>query len=129
MSDEFGEITDSVRPILDSRFQAREHAIATSRKVIRSSANAIRNLHRGDVEAADALIAEAKRLYGSIVDATVDHPELLHVGYAHDAAKELSEASLTAAMFAAEPLPGHEDLGVDPVPFLHGLGCRVWSPP
>ncbi|NND01668.1 MAG: haloacid dehalogenase [Acidimicrobiia bacterium] len=125
MSDELGELTGAVRPILDSRFKAREHAIATSRKVIRSSANAIRNLHRGDVEAADELIAEAKQLYRSIVAATVDHPELLHVGYAHDAAKELSEASLTAAMFAAEPLPGYEELGVDPVPFLHGLGETV----
>jgi translin len=121
-SDEFGEITEAVRPVLDSRFKAREHAITTSRKVIRSSANAIRSLHRGDIDAADALIAEAKNLYRSIVEATVDHPELLHVGYAHDAAKELSEASLTAAMFAGEPLPGHQDLGVDPVPYLHGLG-------
>ena len=99
VSEQLGEITEAVRPLLDSRFTAREHAITTSRKVIRASANAIRSLHRGDLEAAEALIAEAKRLYRSIVDATVDHPELLHVGYAHDAAKELSEASLTAAMF------------------------------
>jgi translin len=124
-SERLEEITEAVRPILDSRFKAREHAITTSRKVIRSSANAIRSLHRDDTEAAHALIAEAKRLYESIVDATVDHPELLHVGYAHDAAKELSEASLTAAMFSGEPLPGHEELGVDPVPYLHGLGETV----
>jgi translin len=125
VADEFGEIAAAVRPILDSRFTAREHAITTSRRVIRSSANAIRSLHRGDLDAADELIAEARRLYRSIVDATVHHPELLHVGYAHDAAKELSEASLTAAMFAGEPLPGHQDLGVDPVPYLHGLGETV----
>lgn len=125
MADEFGEITEAVRPFLDSRFKAREHAITTSRRVIRSSANAIRSLHRGDRDAAEELIAEARRLYRSIVDATVDHPELLHVGYAHDAAKELSEASLTAAMFAGESLPSHEQLGVDPVPFLHGLGETV----
>lgn len=125
VSDEFRELTEAVRPILDSRFKAREHAITTSRRVIRSSANAIRSLHRGDDDTADELIAEAKRLYHSIVQAAVDHPELLHVGYAHDAAKELSEASLTAAMFAGEPLPGHVELGVDPVPYLHGLGETV----
>ena len=125
MSDRFDEIASAVRPQLDSRFSAREHAITTSRKVIRSSANAIRNLHRGDSVAASDLIADARRLYESIVEATEAHPELLHVGYAHDAAKELSEASLTAAVFAGEPLPGHEDLGVDPVPYLHGLGETV----
>ena len=123
-SDRFEQIAAAVRPILDSRFKAREHAITTSRKVIRSSANAIRSLHRDDIQAAHALIAEAKRLYESIVDAAADHPELLHVGYAHDAAKELSEASLTAAMFAGEQLPCH-DVGVDPVPYLHGLGETV----
>ena len=125
MSEQLGEITEAVRPLLDSRFTAREHAITTSRKVIRSSANAIRSLHRGDIEAAEELTTEAKRLYRSIVDATVDHPELLHVGYAHDAAKELSEASLTAAMFAGESLPSFDDLGVDPVPYLHGLGEQL----
>lgn len=125
MTEELDGIASAVRPILDSRFAAREHAITTSRKVIRSSANAIRNLHRGDTVAASELIAEARRLYESIVEATEAHPELLHVGYAHDAAKELSEASLTAAVFASEPMPGHEDLGVDPVPYLHGLGETV----
>jgi translin len=125
VSDELDAIASAVRPILDSRFAAREHAITTSRKVIRSSANAIRNLHRGDTARASDLIAEARRLYESIVETADAHPELLHVGYAHDAAKELSEASLTAAVFAGEPLPSHDDLGVDPVPYLHGLGETV----
>lgn len=125
MTDELAEIASAVRPVLDSRFTAREHAITNSRKVIRNSANAIRNLHRGDAVSASDLIAEARRLYESIVEAAEAHPELLHMGYAHDAAKELSEASLTAAVFSGEALPGHADLGVDPVPYLHGLGETV----
>lgn len=125
MSGTLDGIPDTVRPVLDGRFRAREHAITTSRKVIRASANAIRSLHRDEVDAAAELIDEARRLYRSIVDATLDHPELLHVGYAHDAAKELSEASLTAAVFGGRALPGHDDLGVDPVPYLHGLGETV----
>lgn len=125
MSEEFDRIADAVRPTLESRNTAREHAIITSRKVIRSSANAIRSLHRGDDVAATALLSEARTLYESILTAVASHPELIHVGYAADAAKELSEASLTAALFAGEPLPGHGDLGVDPVPYLHGLGETV----
>lgn len=125
MSEEFERIAAAVRPTLESRNTAREHAITTSRKVIRSSANAIRSLHRGDDAAAVALLSEARTLYESIVTAVASHPELIHVGYAADAAKELSEASLTAALFAGEPLPGHADLSVDPVPYLHGLGETV----
>ena len=125
MSEEFDRIAAAVRPTLESRYTAREHAITTSRQVIRSSANAIRSLHRGDLATASALLTDARTRYESIVDAVASHPELLHVGYASDAAKELSEASLTAALFAGEPLPCHTDLGVDPVPYLHGLGETV----
>lgn len=118
-------IPDAVRPTLDSRFAAREHAITTGRKVIRASANAIRALHRGDDTASRDLIDQAKRLLVSIEEATESHPELRHAGYAEDAAKEFSEASLTAAIFAGDRLPLPDDLGVDPVPYLHGLGETV----
>lgn len=118
-------IADAVRPTLDSRFKAREYAITNSRRVIRASANAIRNLHRGDRLAADELISEARSILTSIFEATTDHPELRHAGFAADAAKEYAEASLTAAVFAGEALPGHDTLGIDPVPFLHGLGETV----
>lgn len=118
-------IPDAVRPTLDSRFSAREHAIITGRKVIRASANAIRALHRGDDAAARDLIDEAKRLLVSIYEATESHPELRHAGYAEDAAKEFAEASLTAAIFAGDRVPLPDDLGVDAVPYLHGLGETV----
>lgn len=118
-------IPDAVRPTLDSRFAAREHAITTGRKVIRASANAIRALHRGDDAAARDLIDEARRLLVSIDEATEGHPELRHAGYAEDAAKEFAEASLTAVIFAGDRIPLPADLGVDPVPYLHGLGETV----
>ncbi len=42
-----------------------------------------------------------------------------------DAAKEYAEAELTAALFAGQPIPGPDQLGIDPVPYLHGLGETV----
>lgn len=113
------------RAILDERFAARERAITGSRKVIRASANAIRALHRGETERAMELIEEAGELLSGILAALVDHPELVHAGYSHDAAKEYAEARLTAALFQDEDLPGFTDLGIDPVPYLHGLGEAV----
>ena len=50
---------DDARAVLDARFAAREKAIAGSRRVIRSSANGIRSLHRGEWEAASELIGQA----------------------------------------------------------------------
>lgn len=118
-------IADTVRPVLDARFTARERAITDGRKVIRAAANAIRSLHRGEEEAAARLVTESRSLLTGIQDALVDHPDLLHAGFVSDAAKEYAEAELTAAVFAGRALPGPDELGIDPVPYLHGLGETV----
>ena len=118
-------LPDEVRSLLDSRFAARELAISESRKVVRSSANAIRALHRSDTETADGLIAEAGTMLLNITTTLADHPELLGHAVVDDAAKEYSEACITRAVFAGEPIPGFAGLGVDPVPYLHGLGEAV----
>lgn len=119
------DLVDEVRTVLDVRFAAREKAISESRKVIRASANAIRALHRSDWEDADRLIAEAGGLLDGIVQALDENPELLSHGVVHDAAKEYSEAKITQAVLTGAELPRFDDLGVDPVPYLHGLGEAV----
>jgi translin len=118
-------ISTEVRPVLDERFRARERGITESRLVIRASANAIRALHRGEFGAANDLIEEAGSILRGIVDALADHQDILNAGFVSDAAKEYAEARLTAAIVAGESLPGADDLGLDPVPYLHGLGETV----
>ncbi len=116
---------EAARAILDERFSAREIAITESRKVIRACANAIRALHRGEVDRADELISEAGDRLVAMQQALAGHPDIANAGYSHDAAKEYSEARLTAALFRGHDLPGFGELGVDPVPYLHGLGESV----
>jgi translin len=119
------EFVDDARTILDARFAAREKGITGSRRVIRSSANGIRALHRSEWESATTLIAEAGALLSEITIGLQDHPDILHAGFISDAAKEYSEARITEALFKGEAIPGFSDLGVDPVPYLHGLGEAV----
>jgi translin len=114
-----------IRSILDARFSAREKAITGSRKVIRASANGIRALHRGEWEKAGELIGEASDLLDQIMDALVEQPEMRRAGFVSDAAKEYAEARITEAIFAGKTVPTFEDLGIDPVPYLHGLGEAV----
>ena len=116
---------EDARAILDARFAVRESGIAGSRKVIRASANAIRALHRGEWEAATVLIDEAGDLLAEITFDLADHPDILYAGFIADAAKEYAEARITEALFQGRPVPGFADLGIDPVPFLHGLGEAV----
>jgi translin len=119
------DLSDEVRSILDARFEAREKAITESRKVIRAAANGIRALHRSDWDDADKLISECGSRLATIVDALAENPELMSHGVVHDAAKEYSEARVTQAIFTGAGIPSFQDLGVDPVPYLHGLGEAV----
>jgi translin len=119
------DFAEDAHSVLDARFAAREQGITGSRKVIRASANGIRALHRGESDAASALITEAGTILADITAALEPHPDILYAGFISDAAKEYAEARLTEALFEGGPLPGFEELGVDPVPYLHGLGEAV----
>lgn len=122
---ELDHIESLSRSTLDARNSAREMALAESRKIIRLSANTIRSLHRGEMDAARALLDEARGLLDGLLSGLEDHHDLQHAGFTIDAQKEFSEATLTFALIDDEPLPSPADLGVDVVPFLHGLGETV----
>lgn len=119
------DLSDEVRPILDARFSAREKAITESRKVIRAAANGIRALHRSEWDAAETLISESGTRLQTINQAIADNPELASHGVVVDAAKEYAEARITQAVFTAGDIPSFTELGIDPVPYLHGLGEAV----
>ncbi len=125
MVSDFEAIGAVVRPLLDDRFKARELGITESRTIIRSSANAIRALHRGEWDVASRLVAEAARRLGEVVEALVAHPDILHAGFVADAAKEFAEAAICTALFQNRALPTPDDLALDAVPYLHGLGESV----
>jgi translin len=119
------DFVEAAVTILDARFAARETGITDSRKVIRSCANAIRALHRDELERADELIADAGDRLGNLLEALEGHPDILHAGFVQDAAKEYAEAVVTRALFRGDAVPSFEELGIDPVPYLHGLGEAV----
>ncbi len=118
-------LAEAVRRDFDDKFAAREVGYGNSRKVIRLSANAIRSLHRDEREAAAALMEEAGVLLREAEAATAAHPDVRYAGFIGDASKEYTEARLTAAVFAGDPLPLPADLGVDAAPYLNGLGETV----
>ena len=116
---------EDIRRSLDDRFAARETALIRGRLAIRSSANAIRALHRREWGVAEAKIAEADAARDEILVALESQPAMLHAGFVADAVKELAEAHLTQALFLGRPLPGPDELRIDVVPWLHGLGEAV----
>lgn len=119
------EVESAARSGFDAKFAAREVALAASRTAIRNSANAIRSLHRGEFEEAEALMQTASGLLDEAKTACIDHPDIMHAGFVSDAAKEYAEARLTAALTLGERLPLPSEIGVDAAPYLNGLGEAV----
>ena len=115
----------AVRGELDAKYAVREMALKNCRQIIRSSANAIRALHRGETGQARELMTTVRALIEETAAPLVEHRDIYYAGFFYDAVKEYAEAELTAALLAGQPLPLPADLGLDAVPYLKGLGEAV----
>jgi translin len=107
------------------RYIARERGLQLSREAIRHSANAIRAVHRQELENAENLLKQAKEALKEAAQALEGHPELYYAGFLGDAQKEYAEASLTLAIVSGRPLPHPQELGVGLTSYLKGLGEAV----
>jgi len=120
------ETSDRIRRRFDARMQARERALPASRAAIRSCANAIRAIHRGELDLAHRLMDEAKASIDAGLEAVAGHPEIRFAGYLQDAQKEYAEARVTEAVVArAGHIPTPEELGVEDAPYLNGIAEAV----
>lgn len=119
------QLAEPVRTRFVERHEARERTLLASRDVIRSSANAIRALHRGDESRASELLDGAGSSLAEATEAADPHPDVFHAGFLQDAMKEYAEARLTAAVLSGSELPAPDDLGVDDASWLHGLAETV----
>jgi translin len=119
-------ISDGLRGRFDERMEARERALPASRKAIRSCANAIRAIHRGEFDLAHRLMDEARRSIAEGLEAVREHPEIRFAGYLQDAQKEYAEARITEAVVTGAPdLPTPEELGVGDAPYLNGMAEAI----
>ena len=120
------DISDGLRRRFDDRMEARERALPASRKAIRSCANAIRAIHRGEFDVAHRLMDEARAAIDEGLEAVRDHPEIRFAGYLQDAQKEYAEARITeAVVVGAAELPTPEDLSVEDASYLNGMAEAI----
>lgn len=109
----------------DEKMAAREIALPSSRKAIRSSANSIRAIHRGEWEEAHRLQDEARAALDTAGEALASQPDVLHAGFVQDAQKEYAESKLTEAVVKGEELPGPDELRVTLPAYLNGMAEAI----
>jgi translin len=120
--DELERIGEKAHEHFESKNAAREKALQRSRTLVRHCSKAIRAAHRDERELARSHLAQAAELVSHFHQDLDPFPDLYHAGYTQDALKEYAEASIVYALFAGEPLPDPDRLGVEYAAYIRGLG-------
>jgi translin len=121
-----GSLADAFQRRFEQTMAGREKALAASRRSIRASANAIRAVHRSDLDRAHQLMEESREAIEAGRAAVREaHPEVYFAGFLQDAQKEYAEARLTEALATGAAYPTPEDLGVELAPYLNGMAESI----
>ncbi len=119
------DLTRDLHERFDVKNAARERVLPASRRSIRASANAIRAIHRGELDRARELIVTSRAAIDEGVEASASTPEVRWAGYLADAEKEYAEANVTLALVSGEAIPLPEDLSVGDAPYLNGIAEAI----
>ncbi len=125
LTDNLDSIADRIRQTLSSRDAARERVLPRCREAIRHCGNAIRAVHRQEFAQAAQLLKSARNLLTEVEPAISSYGELSYAGFVRDAQKEFAEGSITLALVTGNRLPDPEELGIDAVAYLNGMGEAV----
>lgn len=123
--DKLASIVESIDSYLSERDRVREEAIRLSRDVVRSSGWAVTAVHKGDMDEAMRHLADAEEKTRRLLEITRPYPELYYSGMVYNAVSEYVEARVFIDIITGRGLPAPEELGVQPVPYLQGLGDVV----
>lgn len=118
------EMAGLVTPVgasLQAMNGAREIALPACRRCIRACGSSIRAAHRLEPDRANALADEAEEALREAQAALAPFPPVRYAGFLHDAEKEYVEARAVAVLIAGDPMPGADELAVDPTAWMRGL--------
>jgi translin len=119
------ELSNSLRREFDDKTAARERGLSGSRTAIRACGNAIRAMHRYEMDAALELLREAQQHLDGARNALAGHNDILFAGFVHDAEKELAEARIFFSLITREAFPTPESLGIPPSAFIKGMAESI----
>lgn len=119
---EMKDICEGIRSRFDAMDEARERSLDASRKITRFSGDAIKAIHRGEWERADAMMVETGKLIREVNDILKDFPEIYYAGFVGNAQTEYAEVSILYAILHDRDIPDPVDLGIDPAAYLSGMG-------
>ena len=125
LTDNLDEIAESIRTSLSTKDAARERLLPLCRDAIRHCSNAIRAIHRQEMDEARAQLKSARELISEAEKIVAAENDLSRMNIVRDAQKEFVEGNVVLALVNGKQPPDYTELGVEPVAYLHGLGDAV----
>jgi len=118
-------LAEELRQSLTAKDAAREKILPICRDVIRNCAHSIRAIHRQEFDQAPTLFETARQLLSAASQNVNSYNDLISAGFVRDAQKEFAEANVTLALVTGKQLPRPDELGVEPAPYLNGMGEAI----
>jgi len=125
LTDKLDGFAEDIRATLSARDAAREKLLPLCRDAIRNCSNAIRAIHRQEMDEAKVQLKSARDLISEAEKIVTAESDLSRMNIVRDAQKEYVEGNVVLALVNGKQPPGPEELGVEPVAYLHGLGDAV----
>jgi translin len=119
------DTAERIHADFETRTAARDRALTQARTLTRHCANAIRAIHREELDSARQHLQEASKLAQALRNELQAFPDLYYAGYTQDALKEFAEANLVSALIDNNSLPGPQELGLEPSTYLQGLAEAI----
>lgn len=102
--------------------RAREEALQITREIVRFCSSSIKSIHRGDPDEAQRLMDKAHLSLKNVHDILKDHQDIRYSGFIDMAEQEYAEARSVYSIIARHEVLMPEEIGVDLVNYLSGLG-------
>jgi translin len=118
----FDDLAARMLACFDAKDRAREESFRRSREVIRLCSSSIRSVHRGELEKAERLLAEAALGLEKIQEVLKDHQDVRYAGFVDGAEQEYAEARQVYSIITGQKILTPEEIGVESVNYLAGLG-------
>ncbi len=118
----FDDLALRMLACFDAKDRAREESFRRSREVIRLCSSSIRSVHRGELEKAERLLAEAAFGLEKIQEVLKDHQDVRYAGFVDGAEQEYAEARQVYSIITGQKILTPEEIGVESVNYLAGLG-------
>jgi translin len=117
-------IIEKIDHHIGEKEKIREDALKASRDIIICCRKGIQQLHRNQMDEAEAYMKQASAKLAQLYDITKDHADVFHTGYVENAAQEFVEIQCLYNIMKGEDLPDPDAIQTTYSAYLLGL-CDV----